>query len=242
MNGPNAERRPEPGPPRSVEEAPFFDVKVRLSSRFPSSNAGRYDVRVSDRERAIEEVCRYCDLEERIALVPPSAKGRGLYFRSIETVLARAGCIERYRSLFPAPFAAVRWHPLPEFLVQLAVGASILTSPERVHEGMFEIGRQNAIAFSESLLGRTLLRFLSRDPRRLLQQAVAGRRQSTAYGSWALTFPDERTAVVTMVEEYVYIESYLLGAAQGTFDAISRPVRIEVALENRFSGKHILAW
>jgi uncharacterized protein (TIGR02265 family) len=201
-----------------------------------------YDARVSVREQAIDEVCRYCDLKERLAVVPPSAKGRGLYFRSIETVLTRAGRIEQYRALFPTRFSAVPWHPLPEFLIQLAVGASILTSPERVQEGMFEIGRQNAIAFSESLLGRTLLRFLSRDPRRLLQQAAAGRRQSTSYGNWTLTFPAERSAVVTMVEEYLYLDSYLLGAAQGTFDAISMPVQIEVVMENRFSGKHILVW
>jgi uncharacterized protein (TIGR02265 family) len=200
-----------------------------------------YDARVWDRERAIVEVCRYCDLNERLAVVPPSAKGRGLYFRSIETVLTRAGRIEQYRALFPTRFAAVRWQPLPEFLIQLAVGASILTSPERVQEGMFEIGRQNAIAFSESLLGRTLIRFLSRDPRRLLQQALAGRRQSMSYGNWTLTFPTERSAVVTMVEEYLF-DHYLLGAAQGTFDAISMPVRIEVVMEDRFSGKHILVW
>jgi uncharacterized protein (TIGR02265 family) len=201
-----------------------------------------YDGRVSDRERAIDEVCRFCDLKERIAVIPPSAKARGVYFRSIETVLTRAGRIGPYRALFPVRVAAVPWQPLPELLIQLAVGGSILASPERVQEGMFEIGRQNAIAVSESLIGRTLIRFLSRDPRRLLQQAVAGRRQTAGYGNWTLTFPTERSAVITMVEEYLYLESYLLGAAQGTFDAISMPVQIEVVLQDRFSGKHILAW
>ena len=76
-----------------------------------------------------------------------------------------------------------------------------------------------------------MLRLLSRDPHKLLQQGVAGRRQSYSYGSWELTFPGERSAIMNMVEEYLYIESYLLGAAQGTFDAISLPVRAEVVLE-----------
>ena len=45
-----------------------------------------------------------------------------------------------------------------------------------------------------------------------------------------------------MTEEYCFIESYLLGAAQGTFDAIGLPVRTEVVIRDRFNGQHILTW
>jgi len=48
--------------------------------------------------------------------------------------------------------------------------------------------------------------------------------------------------VMTMDEEYLYIESFLLGAAQGTFDAVGVPVRAEAKLEDRFRGRHILVW
>jgi uncharacterized protein (TIGR02265 family) len=197
---------------------------------------------VTERDRLLEDVYRFCDLRERLTLVPPSAKVRGLYFRSIEAVLGRAGTAERYRNVFPEKFAAILWYPASEFLVRLVVGASLLTSAERVHEGMFEIGRRNAVAFSESLIGRTMLRLLSRDPQKLLQQGVAGRRQSYSYGSWQLDFPAPRKAVMTMVEEYLYIDTYMLGAAQGTFDAISVPVRAQAILDDRFSGRHILEW
>ncbi len=197
---------------------------------------------VSDRSAVVEEVCRYCDLAERLTILPPSARVRGLYFRNIESVLERAHQLERYRSMFPGRFTAVLWYPLADFMTRLAVGGALLTSPGRVHEGMFEIGRRNAVGFAESLVGRALLRLLSRDPKKLLQQGAAARRQSFTYGSWELSFPEERTAVMSMVEEYVWIESYLLGAAQGTFDAVSVPVRTEVVLETRFSGRHILRW
>jgi len=197
---------------------------------------------VDERALAIAEISRHCDVAERSALLPPSARSRGLYFRSIETVLARAGKLERYRSLFPERFVAVRWYPTGQFLTQLTVGGAILTEPARVHEGMYEIGRQNAIAFAESLLGKTMLRLLSRDPKKLLQQGVAARRQSSTFGRWSLAFPEERTAVMTMTEEYLYIESYMLGAAQGTFDAVGIPVKTEVVLEDRFNGRHILSW
>lgn len=195
-----------------------------------------------ERERLIEAVCRHCDLAERLTLVPPSAKIRGLYFRSIESVLAREGKADFYRSLFPEKFSAVRWHPAGDFLTRLAVGGALLTSPERVHEGMYEIGRRNAVAFAESLIGRTLLRLLSRDPKKLLQQADSGRRQSTNFARWEISFPDERTAIVDMAEEYQWIESNALGAAVGTFEAVGLKVQAEARMTSRFAGQHILRW
>ena len=34
----------------------------------------------------------------------------------------------------------------------------------------------------------------------------------------------------------------MLGAAQGTFDAIGVPVRAEAVLRDRFNGTHVLRW
>ena len=201
-----------------------------------------YAAPVETREQAIALLGRYCDVEERITLIPPSAKSRGLYFRSIESVVADAGEGEQYRRLFPERFAAVMWYPASEFLVRLVVAGALLASPERVQEGMFEIGRRNAVAFSESLLGRAMLRLLSRDPKRLLHQGAAARRQSSSFGHWDLCFPDGREAIVDMREEYMYIESYLLGAARGTFDAIGIAVDARCELDTRFSGRHLLSW
>jgi uncharacterized protein (TIGR02265 family) len=190
----------------------------------------------------IAGLIQHTDLNERLPLVPPSAKIRGLYARDIERIVAAHGHGERYRRLFPDRPSAVRWVPLGDYLVRQAVGGALLAGPERVYEGMFELGRGNAIAFSESLLGRTLLLVLDRDPKRLLRQAMAGRRLSYTSGHWELAFPGEREAVVTMSEEYAYIEWNLKGAAQGTFEAVGVPVEVQVVMYDRFHGKHILRW
>jgi uncharacterized protein (TIGR02265 family) len=194
------------------------------------------------RASLINELCRASDLAERLPLVPPSARVRGLYFGNIERAVTVAGHGEPFSSLFPKRFATVLWHPATEFLVQLAVGGALLAGPDHVYEGMFELGRGNAVAFGESLLGRTLLRLLARDPKRLLRQGIAARRQSCSFGRWELEFSSEQEAIVTMAEEYLYIESFLAGAAQGTFDAIGIPVRTEIVLRDRFNGQHILRW
>jgi uncharacterized protein (TIGR02265 family) len=187
-------------------------------------------------------VLEHCDLTERLSLVPPSAQVRGLYFRSIEQTLERAGHLPQYRAIFPRRYSALQWQPAGEFLQRLVVGGALVASPDRVHEGMYEIGRRNAVAFAESLIGRMMLRLLSRDPRKLLQQAVAGRRQSYSYGSWQLSFPSQNEALMEMVEEYLYIESYMLGAAVGTFDAVGISVKAEATLQTPFNGRHRLTW
>jgi uncharacterized protein (TIGR02265 family) len=195
-----------------------------------------------DHARAVEQLSSGCDLAERLMLVPPSASVRGLYFHNIERALSAAGRLDPYKALFPQRFAAVLWHPAAEFLTRLVVGGALLAGPEKVHEGMFAIGLGNAVAFAESLLGRVMLGDLDRDPRRLLRQAIAGRRQSYSFGHWELSFPGEREAIVTMLEEYLYMDSYMLGAGQGTFDAVGVPVRAQVVMHDRFNGQYVFKW
>lgn len=193
-------------------------------------------------DEILSEVGRYCDIEERLSLVPPSAKARGVYCRSIESALREAHRLQRYRELFPRELGTLQWHPCGELLRRLVVGAALLVGPERVHEGMVEIGRRNALEFARSLLGRMLMRLLSSDPKKLLLQGIAGRRQTCNYGNWQLSFPEERTAVVAMVEEYFYIDTYALGSACGTFEAIGLTVHAECELETKFNGRHVLRW
>jgi uncharacterized protein (TIGR02265 family) len=198
----------------------------------------------SDAERStvIQELTRHCDLAQRLTLVPPSAKVRGVYCRSIDAALAEAGKLEQYRRLFPRELATLTWHPMGEFLTRLASAGALLAGPELVHEGMMEIGRKNALEFARSLLGKMMVRLLSRDPKKLLLQGVAARRQTCSYGSWQVTFPEERRAIVTMVEEYLYIESFLMGAALGTFHAIGLEVEATTILDDQFHGRHVLVW
>jgi uncharacterized protein (TIGR02265 family) len=191
---------------------------------------------------ALAVVGRHCDILERLTLVPPSAKVRGTFLRSIDSALKEADQTARYRELFPQVLGTLQWLPCGELLKRVTLAAALIEGPERVHEGMREIGRRNALEFARSLLGRMLLRFLSRDPNKLLQQAIAGRRQTCSYGHWQISFPEERMAIVTMVEEYLYIESYAIGSAIGTFEAIGRSVEARCELSTHFDGRHILRW
>lgn len=190
----------------------------------------------------IDELIQHCDLRRRQADVPPSAKIRGLYYNNNIKVLESAGKLEMFKALYPESHSSVRWYSCADYLERLAVAGAILTSPERVHEGMQLIGRNNAIAFADSLLGKTMIRLLSRDPTKLLKQGAAGRRQSCNYGRWELSFPEPRVSVMAMYDEYLWIESNLVGAAEGTLASIGIDAVSEVELDSAYQGRLTLRW
>jgi uncharacterized protein (TIGR02265 family) len=198
---------------------------------------------VSPEARAVALVAAHCDIEERLPLVPPSACVRGIYLNSVEKQVAALGQLEAYRDYFPGDhFGSLSFYPLSAYLVRIACAGALVASPERVHEGMLLLGKGNAVAFIESLLGRLLLRVLSGDPLRLMEQAMAGRRQSTNYGHWGVIRLGDRSCEVRYVEEYTWIESAVAGAGLGTFEACGLNVKMENRLVDRFNGSSFYKW
>lgn len=193
--------------------------------------------------RAIALVAAHCDIEERLALVPPSACIRGIYFKSIEKQVAARGVLEGYREYFPADrFGSLSFHPVSAYLVRLACAGALIASPEHLHEGMSTISKGNAKAFIESLLGRLLLRVLSGDPIRLMEQAIAGRRQSVNYGHWEIVRHEDSAVEIIHRQEYVWIESAIAGAGLGTFEACGLTVTMVSRLVDRFNGSSYFTW
>jgi len=179
----------------------------------------------------------HCDITDRLKQVPPSARIRGVWFRILDKALAERGLGDRYQELFPGPrLRALPMYPVSEFLVRAAVAGALIAGPGKLHEGMFEMAHENAHEFARSLFGRTLIRLLARDHRRLTQQAIASSRQTTNYGNRVATFPDEHTVEVHYRDEYVWIESYMAGAGVGTYESLGFEVTSEVLLRGPFDG------
>lgn len=193
--------------------------------------------------RALELVAPHCDIEERLRAVPPSARIRGLTFRPITAVLQKAGKIEPYHALFgPQPVSSMALYPLGDFLLRLACAGAILRTPEEVLQGMFEISLDTAREYANSMLGRTLIRLLARDPFRLAQQGLAMHRQTHFYGHWELVRHGPRDMEMLYFDEYVWIDSSVAGAAQGTFEAVGAKVEIVTTQRDRWTGSTRVQW
>jgi uncharacterized protein (TIGR02265 family) len=198
---------------------------------------------VASLDRAIELVAPYCDIVDRLKVIPPSAQARGVWLKNIENQVERLGEIATYREYFPNDhYSSLSFYPVADVIIRSACAGALVASPERVHEGMVIISKGNAESFMASLLGRMMLRVFSRDPVRLLEQGLAARRQSTTYGHWELRRHSEREVEMVYQNEYWWIESALTGAALGTFEACKISARIETKLIDRFNGSTFFRW
>jgi uncharacterized protein (TIGR02265 family) len=191
----------------------------------------------------LELVGPHCDIEERLERVPPAARVRGLYFGSLESSLKQAGRWDRYRNLFPDDrWSSMGLYPLAFYMLRLACAGALITSPERVHQGMHELLRSNATTFASSLLGKTMLRLLARDPVRLAEQGLAARRLTHLYGHWEIVRDGPRCIEMIYREEYVWIDSAVAGAARGTFEACGLEPSLETRLKDPFNGSTLIRW
>ena len=200
-------------------------------------------IRSTPADRAIQLVRSHCDLVGRLEVVPPSAQVRGLYLKSLEAVLQRAGRAGLYREYFAGDrWSAIRMYPLRDYMIRLAVAGAALHSLDRLHQGMHDVWRTNATTFAQSLLGRTMLRLLSHDPVRLTEQGLAARRQTFQYGHWEIVRHGPRTIEMVYREEYIWIESAIAGGAVGAFEACGIEAKLETKLLNRFDGSTTITW
>lgn len=193
-------------------------------------------------ERALELVGPYCDLEQRLADIPPSARARGIWVRTFENVLERRGKLGAYLDVFGAKAAPLAWAPVGELVARIAVAGALTTSPREMHHGMRVIAREQAVQFSQSILGKTLIRLLNPDPVRVLQQGAAARRQTCNYGAWEYDFSQSHRVRVTHRDEYGWLDTQVLGSAEGTFEAIRVPAQFHLEMVDRYNGVIDITW
>jgi len=192
---------------------------------------------------ALDLIAPHCDIVERLRDVPPSARVRGLYFKSVLNVLERLGKLDAFARLYALPSrSSIRFYPLKDYLVELAVAGAVVASPRELHQGILEITRRNAAAFSESVLGRVLIRVLAHDPVRVTEQGLAARRQSTSYGDWRLERNGPRDISMIYHAEYMWIESAIAGAATGTFESCKVDANISTKLDDKYNGFTRITW
>lgn len=197
----------------------------------------------SELAEAIEWLDGHIALEDRLALIPPSAQVRGIWQRILERQLDQRGKLEAYRRWVPArPIRTLAFHSVAEFNVLAAIAGAVVATPQTLDDGLYELTYNNAAMFTRSLFGRTLVRLLSPNPRRLSMQAIASRRQTLNYGTWELVDVGEQHVEFYMREEYIWLDSYLRGAAVGTYAMLGQDVQASVDLEGPFHGRMRISW
>lgn len=195
------------------------------------------------RQRIVELLAPHCDIATRLKAVPAAARVRGLYFRALVDEMSRRGLRSAFEEVIhDSDRSAFMLYPLTDYLVWLAFAGSLAAGPSSVHRGMHELHRGHSLYFGQSLLGRSLLRLISRDPIRQLHQAIQSKRAVTNYGRWSIVDEGPGRATVRLQDEYVWIESALLGGALGGLESCGIRATAEVKLQDPYNGDLIFRW
>lgn len=195
------------------------------------------------RQRITDLLAPHCDLAQRLADVPAGTCVRGLYFRAALDEIARRGLRSAFETVIhDTDRSAFMLYPLTDYLIWIAWAGSLITAPDKVHDGMRELFRGNVVYFGQSLLGRSLLRLISRDPIRQMHQAIQSKRAITNYGRWSIVDEGPRHVTIQLDDEYVWIESALLGGALGGFESCGVAPSVDVKMRDAYHGDLVFHW
>lgn len=182
------------------------------------------------------------ELAERICRIPVDAACRGFYINMLDAI-----CLEyspalqaAYRERFPNyRVTVIRFHPISDYIRRLFFIAQQQWGLPGVYQGIGEIqGRANA-AFFQTLIGKTVKRFMEDTPAGLYKYCnwLNNNRQVILnYGRWSFVLKDDGIESINFVDEYVYIDYAMVGGFTSVARAFGLELTAQVEMRTMFDG------
>lgn len=127
-----------------------------------------------------------------------------------------------------------------EFLEELAVAGAI-TEPTDPAQGMRVIWRHNNDAFVQSLVGRSVARFVRPNPAAALRWVEKSRDLSCNYGNWWVEPMGPEYSVLHARDEYIWLNAHR-GGAEAMLDLCGVEGSVDAELSSEFDGKLHIRW
>lgn len=185
----------------------------------------------------------HCDVLDRLQRVRDDQRVRGVWFAMLRDEVKRRGLHEVFeREIGLHESVTFKMYPVADYLRRLVTAGALVTSPERVHEGMRELHRSSVRYFAQSLLGRTIVSLTRPTPLQFLKQVERSRGLMATFGAQRVTPLGERRIQVHHIDDPVYIESAQVGGLESTLAACGYEARITVDMRSAFDGVLTAEW
>lgn len=187
----------------------------------------------------------HCDVVDRLEKVRDDQRVRGVWFAMLRDELRRRGPevygeFEREVGLHEA--VTFKMYPVSDYIRRLVVAGALVASPDRVHEGMYDLHRSSVNYFARSVLGRAVVSLVKPTPLAFLEQVQRSRSLIASFGAQRVTAVSPRCIRVHHVDDPVYVESAQLGGLQSVFDVCGVEARIRVEMRTPFDGVLTAEW
>lgn len=159
------------------------------------------------------------DVEAQLALVPPEAAVRGMFFSQVQQEY-------RKRGLEPPTtesFQAFQRYPMRRLMELLVDAAGTVHADVPLREGLRRLGHGAYGVFADSLVGRTLFSALGHDVGRIFGLAGRAWPHAATAGSLEVEDAGERSVRIRAHDFVLFPECTAVGIAEGVLLACERP-------------------
>ncbi len=207
---------------------------MELSMGVPS-NQGRA------RSASLEDCFAATDLEWRLTQIPDWACSRGVFFNMLDgqADLLGPGVQAEYRAFFRIHrFSPFRFYPTRDFLTRLVVLSQIGWGSQQIHAGMRMLMATAFDAYANTIVGRAALGIIQPDLKYVLRFMAFNWKSGGAvnYSEFRLLEEGPDRYRVSVNNEYVYLESAMVGGFEGTARLFGTPVDVHCELEGPFDA------
>ncbi len=161
------------------------------------------------------------DLEDRLSRCTGADTVRGVFFRgALVVVESLCGPSEARRLTGDRTFNLLGAYPVADFLQLLWTAADAIEPRVGDNSEAFRrLGRRAVDDFFGSAVGKAILAFTRRDPRKMVNSAAIAYRSAVSYGERRVTWRGERVAVLRYERDFLvgpYHEGVITAALQAT--------------------------
>ena len=188
----------------------------------------------------LRECYLHTDLEWRLAQIPGDASCRGAFANMLDDRAGQLGHVTQaaYRKAFPHKISPFKMIPVARYVTQLTVLAQIHYGAKNISAGMRAITGE-AFSLTSVLFGRSTVpdkvRFIG-----ALKFVAFTWPRILNYSKFSFKQTSPTITTVTFANEYVYIDSAMLGGLEGLARHCGIEVTCEAQLTDQFNGDVVI--
>jgi uncharacterized protein (TIGR02265 family) len=178
------------------------------------------------------------DLEARIKDMPSTAIVKGMFFQSLDDA-AYAAC---GKHVGRGKWLAFKDYPVREWIRVLHDAAALAEPNVPRREGIRRLGATGYPTFAESMVGRVLLNFASRDFGAVLRLAPRIYALTGNSGTLSIEPLGDRKVIVQLRGYWDWIDAWHLGVFEGGMKALGVVGTVRVRIRSMCDGDLLVEW
>ena len=177
------------------------------------------------------------DVEAHLALVPPAATVKGMFWNDLHRVAERSDV-----SMESKRYATFKDYPLVDYMRAVADVACRARPGATTSKAISELGKRGFSILSSSLAGKVLFAISGRDLAATLGLVSEAYKRCLSPGQAALGSISPGRAVIELRDVWNYTQSYQVGVFEGVIEHFGYTGSVRLRVHSPCDADYLLEW